>query len=154
MRYQRNSEVVYRNGLVAGLYVVFWSALVIATIAVALDGGETLIPFAVIGLFVLPFFTYVQAIRPRVVLRESEVQIYGYVFGSETVRYDSICSVEFTGRFAGQRWLQIHRDDETTVGVHPFMATTMLFVDPSWQRPLAAELSLRAKQARRETEDA
>jgi len=28
---------------------MFWSPLVIATIAVALDGGETLIPSAVIG---------------------------------------------------------------------------------------------------------
>jgi len=147
MRYERNSEVVYRNGLVAGVYLGIWCVFLIAAIAVAIRGRGGIAPFIGLGLTVLPLFTYVQAIRPRVVLRRTEVQVYGYVLGSETVPYVGIEDVGFTGRFAGKRWLQIERDDGWVVGVHPFMASVGMYFDPLWQRPLADELSDRSSRA-------
>ena len=151
MRYEQNSEVVYRNGLMAGLLAGCWCVLLIVSIGVALDTGEVLAAFVVLvaGGLVLAFFTYLLAVRPRVVLRRSEAEVYGYFFGSATVLYSAIEGVGFAGRFLGNRWLRIELADGSIVGVHPLMASGMLFIDPLWQRPLAAELERRAKQARR-----
>lgn len=145
MRYQRDSQVVYRNGLMAGIAAVVSSAWILGTIGAAIGGRSEILPMLIaMDLTVLPMVMYFGAIRPRVVLKGSEVEIHGYLF-SETIPYESIKSVAFTGSFAGIRWLEIDRGHGWMVGVHPFMATGTPFFDPLWQRPLAAELNERAE---------
>ncbi|MCP3974371.1 MAG: hypothetical protein GY720_07755 [bacterium] len=144
MHNRRGSDLVYRNGLMVGIVAIFWFGFAIAAITILVDDSDVGLPFLVFGLPVLTGYTYLLAIRPRVILRRHEVQVYGYGPGSDVVQYPAIRGVGFTGRFAGLRWLRIHTRSGTIVGVHPLMASSFPFVEPLWQRELAEELTRRA----------
>lgn len=145
MRYRRHSEVVYRNGFMMAIVVLIASVWVIGAIGAVVSGNEAAAIIVPVALTAGPVVTYV-SLQRRVVLRESEVLIYGYVF-HETVPYNSITGALFTGEFAGYRWLEIHHRGGWSVGVHPYLASGIPFVDPLWQRRLAVEIMERAKHA-------
>ena len=141
MRYQRNSEVVHRNGfnIVVG---------VLATggwIAAGLIAGPG---FLILWGALAPFVLYFLVLRPRVVLADTEVRIVGSLV-EEAVPYMEIEDVRFSGRFLVYFWLQIHHTGGWPIDVlGPIAASALPLSEPRWQRPLQEELLERIERAR------
>jgi len=145
VRYKRHSEVVYRNGFEFTIFVLIAFVWAIGAIGALVSGNEAAAIIVPVALTAIPLMTYI-SLQRRVVLGESQVLIYGYV-SHETIPYASITDALFTGEFLGYRWLEIHQKGGWSVGIHPYMAAALPFIDPLWQRPLAVEIMQRAKHA-------
>jgi hypothetical protein len=145
MRYERNSDVVYRSGFVVAVTTVIALAWVFGIVSFIAAGQEPPIDIVVAALTILPFNT-VMALRIRVVLRRDEVVIYD-LFKTNSVPYEAIAGVHRTGsRFRGWTLEIRHADGQTVTPLPLFLGGQGPIT--RWHRSLVNDITGRIKIAR------